>query len=229
MTAMGKWPRLIVAGEQVTPEQADVILVRTHLPFVSCNDQEWQWLVEKAFGLPHQKEKDEAWAVAAKEGKQFDWMAWHQQEMDAWGKLGLLSLEYLHNSRVESSFLGGPHGWCDWDGSIGCSNYNIGKWPEVGQLTEEWRLIAEAFPFLRLQCQVMAEEEYGEDGKVVGVPPVVAEWHVGDGLVRQVEIGPLLREPEWEPYDIFKPWAERGVGWDGLLAAVGRTKGSLAA
>lgn len=227
MTAMGKWPRLIVVGEQVTPEQADVILVRTHLPYVSCGDEEWQWAVENAFRLPHQRDRDKAAEEAFKAGESFDWISWHKKEQESWEGLGLLPLEYLHNYRVESSSSNGPHGWCDWDGSIGCSNYNIGKWPEVGKLTEEWRLIAETFPFLRLQCQVMAEERYGEDGEVVGVPPVVAEWHVGDGLVRQVEIGPLLREPEWEPHDIFKPWDERGVGWDELVGAVARTRASL--
>jgi hypothetical protein len=218
---MGKWPRLIVAGERITPEQADEVLVRTHLPFVSCGDAEWQWLVEGALGVPHQRDKDEAWLESTKTGVKFNILAWHQAELDVWEELGWLSLSYLHNSRVE----GDPRGWCDWDGTVGCSTYTIGKWPTVEELTEEWRVIAEAFPFLRLQCQVRAEAQFGPDGEVVGVPPVVAEWHVGDGLVRQVEIGPALRETPAPEFDVFAPGAERGVGLERLVGAVARVRG----
>jgi hypothetical protein len=35
---------------------------------------------------------------------------------------------------------------------------NIGKWPSVESVFNEWCLIAEAFPFLKLTCQLFNDE-----------------------------------------------------------------------
>lgn len=72
--------------------------------------------------------------------------------------LNLLDLYYLNNHQILSSWIGGPHGWCDWNGNINSSNYNIGKWPSVEDVYNEWVKIAEAFPFLDLRAQLYSGE-----------------------------------------------------------------------
>ena len=49
-----------------------------------------------------------------------------------------IELEYLSNHRIVSSWIGGPHGWCNWEGNIGCNNYNIGKHPSCKEVYNEW-------------------------------------------------------------------------------------------
>ena len=72
---------------------------------------------------------------------------------------------------------------CNWDGSIGCDGYNVGKCPDVGSIFEEWKLIAEAWPFLKLKCQLW-DKGYDDCEK-----PVI-EFIVENGSV-------LLQKPEY--------------------------------
>lgn len=95
-----------------------------------------------------------------------------------------LDLEYLDNTRIASSWIDGVKGWCDWNGHIGCSNYNIGKWPSVEEVTDDLRKIAEAFPFLRMIVQVLDRESCEEGGTPT------AEWRIRDGQVTLV--APML-------------------------------------
>ncbi|WP_106239822.1 hypothetical protein [Nonomuraea fuscirosea] len=123
MIDLTKWPRLLVVGEPVTREQASEILVRTDDWFLSTNDRAWKAAVEglaAEYGMPAEppfsadiETKKSAWA-----GKR----EWRQ-------RVGVLQLEYLGNARIASPWIGGPKGWCDWDGRIGCGNYNVGKYP----------------------------------------------------------------------------------------------------
>lgn len=211
---LGKWPRLVIVGEPVTPEQASVILIRTQVYGLSgWDDREWKCRAEKALGLPdscvfklYQHDPEGVNAI------------WHDED-DAWERLGCLRLNYLWNDRIVNGATHGQ-GWCTWDGRIGDTRWNVGgKWPEIGEVTEEWRLIAEAFPFLRLSCQVVAD--LGADG----YGGVAAQWHVADGLVRQVDIGPLLAEVEEDPWHDGVP--ERDITLEQLNRAVRWTLESL--
>ena len=158
-----KWPGMIVQGENVTEEQAAEILLRTdsHLPTFKygCNDRAFIAEVQKLFPV-------------AKAGDDLSWSEANAQNTETYKSLDVY---LLSNSRIMSSWIGGVHGWCDWDGRIGCNNYNIGKWPSVEDVAEEWAVIAEAFPFLDLRCQLFNGETEVEpilmftvkDGKVV--------------------------------------------------------------
>ena len=136
-----KWPAMVVVGEPVTREQAAEILIRTDGLYFSSNDREFERQLYDALDVP----MTDRWP-------DYDAAARSQEAFR------VLDLEYLHNARIVSSWIGGPHGWCSWDGCIESSNYNIGKWPGVREVLEEWQTIARAFPYLRLQCELWSGE-----------------------------------------------------------------------
>ncbi|MER7361877.1 hypothetical protein [Nonomuraea wenchangensis] len=175
MTDLTKWPRLLVTGEPVTREQANEILIRTDGLDPCINDQAWERTIKALaaeFGRPP------AFDYGRLNGNPDAWRE-HYAADEAWrASMGILDLHYLGNARIASSWLGGPHGWCDWDGRIGCSNYNIGKWPTTEEVTEEWQAIAAAFPYLTLHAQLVTDEGEGE---------VAATWAVQGGKAALVE------------------------------------------
>lgn len=188
MRDLTKWPRLIVVPEKaepVTREQANEILIRTANPIHWVNDRAWVRDVAAVLGVPIDE--------------QYGGMEW--KAYDRWfASAGGLHLHYLHNSRIMSAWIGGPHGWLDWDGTIGCSTWNIGKWPSCEEVTEDWLAIAAAFPYLDLHAQLITDEGEGD---------VAAQWRVTAGQAALVE--PVER---FQPREI----SEAGV----LLRVLGR-------
>jgi len=211
MTIHTKWPRLIVVGEPVTEQQANEILIRTCVAsYLTVNERAWNEVVARAMGLP---EGDD---FPPRELEGDARMAWVKERWAAVDKrcaeLGILPLEYLATSRISSSWIGGPKGWCDWDGTIGCSNYNIGKWPSTEEVTKEWQAIAAAFPYLRLDAQVVDDEGEGE---------IADQWHVADGIAELVEVGePLRHQDQPEFLALSRIGWERGVSIERLREAV---------
>lgn len=145
MSISTKWPAMIVVGEKVTKDQAKEILIRTdrhRLDFsYAGNDHNYRKQLEAC--LPKSPEQDFKESLCK--------------------SYGVLELEYLSNDRIVSSWIGGPHGWCDWNGNIFCNNYNVGKWPNDEELLNEWSIIAEAFPFLNLNAWYMSGETSEEN------------------------------------------------------------------
>jgi hypothetical protein len=170
-----KWPLLLVDGQSVTPEQADEILIRTCVPeYLDGNDTAWAATVYEILRWP----RDNWHARPELRGQESTRLAWLRAQWDAQNarreELGIVGLEYLYTSRIASSWFGGPHGWCDWNGRIFSNNYNIGKWPSSGEITDEWTEIAQMFPFLDLTSQLITDEGAGE---------LAGEWRVKDGEV----------------------------------------------
>jgi hypothetical protein len=94
----------------------------------------------------------------------------------------VLELEYLGNQLFASCYIGGPHGWCDLKGNIFQSDKNVGKWPSVGEVLEDWAKIAERLPFLSLRAQLF-NYEAGEDTLEDRPREAVVEYVVKDGGV----------------------------------------------
>jgi hypothetical protein len=215
MSYLTKWPRLIVVPEKpepVTREQANEILLRTNGSFFSVNDREWEKQVCDVLGIETEwkpyKDGGGYWDASWKSG-----MAWYES-------IGGLELHYLENSQIASAWIGGPHGWCDWDGNIGCSSWNIGKWPEAEEVTEDWEKIAAAFPYLDLHAQCVTDEGDGE---------VAAQWRVTDGKAALVK--PIGRFPSRDLGEgqmlarILGRHGERGVSLERLKEATGQVSG----
>ncbi len=194
-----KWPRLLVVGDPIAERQAsEVILRTTDWSYLFCNDTAWTRAVAQVAGLQLDG-RDHPIRESLNALRQ---------------RVGFLDLDYLKNQRVVSTWIGGPHGWCDWDGRVGADTYNIGKWPDADTVTREWRLIASAFPFLRLRAQLVTHEGTGE--------PAV-EWALADGHVDQREPDGLLTRPRDIPErDVLAALSlggGRGVGLTRLAAA----------
>lgn len=211
---LGKWPRLLVVGESVTTDQAAEILVRTDLMWNSLryigSDEQWAEQIRQVareHGYPEEPESpvfrsDSQSAQTAI----CDWYDASQRWRD---QMDMLGLEYLWTERVVSSWIGGPMGWCDWDGTIGTAVYNVGKWPTVEELTSEWRDISEAFPFLTLIAQCVGNE--GAD------PTAAAQWQIRGGAV-EVREGDfdLIRATEEPSFT----WREAGCSLEQFRHAV---------
>lgn len=59
MGIVTKWPRLLVVGDNVTPEQADQILIRTNSWYLFSNDKGWERTVQQLaveFGYPEKSD-----------------------------------------------------------------------------------------------------------------------------------------------------------------------------
>ncbi|WNI20349.1 hypothetical protein [Actinacidiphila sp. ITFR-21] len=205
-----KWPRLLVTGTPVTREQADEILIRTtNLYLLDVNDKAWVSVVYRAFGL----------APGRYGNATIDSIRAVSAELDT------VPLTLLYNSRVASSWIGGPHGWCNWNGQIGCSTYNLGKWPDRETVISEWQSIAVAFPFLDLTAQLLADEGQG---------PVLGQWRVVNGRATEEPIGlPVTPPVELDEWDVIGRvmfvGGEQGVPLARLTAAVQRVRAARAA
>lgn len=213
LPALPKWPALIVKGEPVTVEQAAEVIIRTtEVGWLSCNDSRLTTAVRAAFGI---REGQHGFPVG-------------EDVRAARERLAILDLEHLDNEQILSSWIGGPHGWMSWSGHVGCSNFNIGKWPSVEQVEEEWQAIAEAFPFLRLHAQLLSGETCEDD-----IRPLV-EFVVKDGKVVTIPYPErMLGQPETDDAAmmaiLMQPAAirESGCSIEALKAAIALTERAL--
>lgn len=206
-----KWPAFLVKGKSVTKKQAAEIIVRTDRSIpdfkYAGNDRAHAKNLSDIFGVPEEfddgvhrpQEPTEDQKAKRLEEMRIRWASMERLER----KIGKLNLEYLHNSWIVSCYVGGPHGWCDWDGNIGNCSTNIGKWPSVEAVTRDWEQISEAFPFLDLECQLCNHEAgYPSENQVNG--PVVKF------VVKKGKVTVLLQDPSKDTY-IVSP-TDGGVG-----------------
>ncbi len=135
--SFGKYPIMIVRGEKITFDEADEILIRTNNWNDDSQDKDWTDVVYRSAGIrmghlnmPHP-----------------------DALRDFQKKYRVLDLEYCWNHRIMSRHILGPRGWCDWDGVLSYELPIQSKWPLLVELEHEWRMIAEAFPFLNLKVQ----------------------------------------------------------------------------
>jgi hypothetical protein len=172
-----KWPQMIVTGHPVTPAQAIEIIRRTDSWFVGahgCNDRAGDRRLAKRFRMPHFHD------YSVKEPDGFDWRD-YSDRCDRWKKAwGVVETQYVHNSWIGSAYIHGPHGWCHPNGRISHID-NIGKWPNIDEVLADWRVLAEAFPFLTLTATLMSGEFCEDHAR-----PVVA-IDVTDGKAKLVE------------------------------------------
>ena len=148
-----KWPALVVKGKPVTEDQAMEVIVRTDNFYFGCNDREWERIIngiiyDIEISSIHSKDFETQFKKKYGIENQSDYYAKQEELKELYPPL---DLAYITNSRIASSWIGGPHGWCSWNGKIGCSNYNIGKWPSVEEVYNDWVKVAEAFKFLDLK------------------------------------------------------------------------------
>lgn len=168
-----KWSRFVVSGDNVTEDQAAEIILRTSDLYFHTNDHHWRHQVHTLLGIASDKSLNN---LSSPDSDKIDKVT---------EELGVLDLYYLHNSQIASCYIGGPHGWCSWNGHIGCDGYNIGKYPSVEEIYEEWKSIAATWPFLKLRCQIW-NKGYGEESdsdEEDSHPRPVVEYVIENGTV----------------------------------------------
>lgn len=137
--SLPKWPALSVVGCDVTKEQAAEIIIRTQDFFFLTNDKDFLKELSLVCGI---KRNSPLWEELNKLRVKYN----------------CLGLQYLKNQQIASSYVHGPYGWCDWEGTIKCNSFNIGKWPCIDSVFDEWTVIAKAFPYLQLTSQLWSGE-----------------------------------------------------------------------
>lgn len=177
MRGLPKWPQMIVTGTKVTKEQAEEIIRRTD-SFYTWGLGNNHWFIEEAkiaLCLPEEPEgrlgTDEYFKLANE---------YYEKKNAFLEAIGFINTNYVENDWISCSCFGGPHGWCHPDGEIGYCN-NIGKWPSVEEVFNDFVKIAAAWPFLELEVTLMNKEECEEDSK-----PVVS-FLIRNGTVEPVD------------------------------------------
>lgn len=226
-----KWPALVVVGKPVTPEQAMEILIRTDRLYFSSNDREFDKQLNEIMydiEIGDAGFESEHLAICKKLGvdnsepgyfvKIFEYQNQYRKAVNQ------ISLQYLNNEMIVSSWIGGPHGWCNWNGNINCRNYNIGKYPSIEEVYNEWTKIAKAFPFLELTCQLMSHEA----GSAEGDDDPVIEFIVEEGKVKMKLPTSAISTTSFGTTDMFarfnNPFAERGCSIDLFTKALNHTR-----
>ena len=212
-----KWPECRVDGKSVTKEQAQEILIRTQGFLFSSNNRPFHQELLKTLGVETKEE--------------YPYHDWDDLSAKA-EEYHCLPLSYLSTERICSCYIGGPNGWLDWDGEIYQTGNNIGKWPSVESVYEDWKLIAKTFPYLDLRCQLFS----GEGCEKESVP--VVEFIVKNGKVRmKIPTKELLPQDQRAKDHLFKIMvknrfldvnAEKGISIQGFKEALDQTKKALA-
>lgn len=165
-----KWPQMLVTGASVTKEQALEIIRRTDsfFSFPHGNDHAY---VEEAINLvgfpPKPVHPRKADLTPEAEEKFISDLNRYWEAVSCWkADWGYLETQYVRNDWISSCFISGPHGWCHPDGTIGFAD-NVGKWPSVEEIKNDWEILAKAFPFLEVEITLMNKESCEEDSQPV--------------------------------------------------------------
>lgn len=200
-----KWPGFIVTGKAVTKEQAMEIIIRTTGMCFSSNDRQFEKLLYNFLGIKVDKDSyfRPEWEDVEKIETELGSIRVKNNNTGG----DITRIEYCDNHRVLSCWIGGPHGWIDWNGKVGCDNYNIGKWPNAEVVQAEWKAIAKAFPYLDLKCQLLSGETCEDN-----LFPVI-QYNISKGKVKVVKPTKMIDQPEaglGDDCNIFAPGRERG-------------------
>ena len=146
-----KWPQLMIVGDDVTVDQAKDIIFRTDdfLTDGSCyaggNEREFNKNYRQDCGFPDDKDFE-----AMK-------LSFRVRE-----KIGFVNLNFVVSQWASTCFVGGPHGFCSPKGKIFFQD-NVGKYPSVEEVYEDFVKIAEAWPFLNFKASLYSGESCESD------------------------------------------------------------------
>ena len=229
-----KWPKMYVTGKPVSVEQAKEIIRRTDTFFThgyGGNNREYDRWVRQTVGMApgyHDRPYEKFPGEDAPQAEKDAFFAKRKAEADAdrviyeafqrrWRPL---RTTYVHNSWVSNAFIGGPHGWCHPDGEIGFVD-NVGKWPSVKAVYEDWQALAKAFPFITVGVTLFSGESTEDgasplvslavhDGHVLLLDPTEADVHAGHPpATRRADSSGSSIETYMR--DFYSPFREQGL------------------
>lgn len=210
---LNKWVQLVINGDTISEEQALEIIRRTDSAFygeMSGNNHDFI---------------TEANKILKKPKMDYENIEKYIQEEKLWKEKWKLvnDLNYLKNNWVSCSWIGGCHGWCHPDGTIGFCN-NIGKYPEVKEIYDELSILGKEFPFLNLICTITDREESEDNiqslvtitlnhGKIDVIDPIPYEQLELNGTKFSNALSNFLfcRKENYFKLDQLKKWADKNL------------------
>lgn len=177
----GKWPVLVVAGDDVTPEQAAEIIVATTIWDLTLTFQgaDLEWSAKTAAAMGVFREDLESSFVDRDSIDRF------------FERIGFEQVEYAHNDRILPPQGEASNGWLSLDGRVGtCGTYFASKWPRPEDVDAEWRRIAARFPYLNLRAQLLEIDFVPEPYEF---RRVLKGWRVKDGEMSFLESDRLVQ------------------------------------
>lgn len=173
--SLPKWPQLMLVGEPVTREQALNIILRTD-PFMYgdgfTNHRKFQRDFYRDSGLDR--------GFIFEPGHPIEDLPRISRLGEALEHhLGRIELHYVISEWTASAFVLGPHGFCSPEGELFFQD-NVGKWPDVQDVYEDFVRLAKAFPFLDFKATLYDGESCEWEDRPLS--PVVS-FVVKDGEV----------------------------------------------
>ena len=163
--SLPKWAGILIHGKSITPEQAKVIIHATDYSLYSDmeyagNNRAFQkaYLAKSLGAIQTTVPFYRGDCNSEVESKLTSFVREFDEQLSP-----TIPLEFLKNYLGNSCHMGGPVGWCHPSGDIFLSDKNIGKYPCVGILFDEWKAIAKKFDFLELTCIVLSSEWCDDD------------------------------------------------------------------
>lgn len=175
-----KWCQMLVWGEPVTHEQAMEIIIRTDsfFEYASGNNQKFNESLKNKIGFVDWFDFEKQYPDREfKFDKYNEYMKFEEEFRNS---IKYINTEFVNNSWISCCFIGGVHGWCHPTGEIGYVD-NIGKYPSVEEVYNEWVLLSKEFPFLNLYVTLMSGEGCEDERH-----PVVT-MKVENGIVTFIE------------------------------------------
>ena len=209
--SLPKWPQMLVSGKSVTVEQAKDIIFRTD-PFLTDadqysggNNQKFNQHYRDISGLTRLQVE-----TKRSDGTKFISTNWELQDRIK-KQINAVSTAYVRNDWASSSYIFGPHGWCHPDGTIWFED-NVGKWPSVQEILQDWQDLAAAFPYLDLHISLMN----GESGDESSEPVVNIRVENGQAYLAAPDISVHNKMPakidRYDQLDFgFSPSREQGL------------------
>lgn len=232
---------LLVKGDCVGPELANRILIRTgnwphnlRTTDKSYEAQFYSWLLSRTHQgeyqiakggiehnnppfLPETTDLTKAFAHYPNLNRR---RAEHRLFVKA---LNQLPVRIFSNFRIAHSGVYGPNGWIDWMGNIQAAHYSVFLAANtVKQIWKEWSIIAQAFPELNLQVQILDHEISYQFNKVM------LQFRVKDGEVKFEKPASLLLCPDLNFADLREavlsdptnPSEEVAISFDTLISII---------
>lgn len=194
-----KWPNLIIRGKPITVDQAKEVIFKTdnyfydsHKGFSNWATDRLTWYRDRAglrmldiYGeMVHEaldKRNEDGATQSLNDELNFpNLYSIHDRLTKALGVEKFEEeIQYVRNDLADSCYVGGANGYVDANGTISFDR-NVGKWPSVEEIHNDFRIIAEEFPFLEMYASLYDAEQCERDEKPVNL---VVSFIISNGKV----------------------------------------------
>lgn len=187
-----KYPVCVIEGKEINERQASEVILRTS-PMIALHPQgdTWSRMVYRTLGIEFTVQEYTRRVKGNKYRNHSQSFADDKSVEEAEHVFRTLNIGYFSNKdQIDGGQWPEEAGWCHWNGTVGSGHYTVkGKWVNIGPMLDEWKLIAQVFPFLRLTVQLWRPyystreyyNSYGQDTDTLPDKPLGHEFIIRDG------------------------------------------------